>query len=71
MRIYRPYRANPHDMCKFHSEEYVNFLQRITPQNMETFDKKEMLFNVGDDCPVFSGLYDFCSLYTGASIDGE
>mmetsp|Transcript_5354 Transcript_5354/g.15737 ORF Transcript_5354/g.15737 Transcript_5354/m.15737 type:complete len:454 (-) Transcript_5354:95-1456(-) len=29
-------------------------------------------FNVGEytDCPVFDGLYEFCSMYTGASIDG-
>lgn len=29
-------------------------------------------FNVGEftDCPVFDGLYEFCSIYTGASIDG-
>ena len=27
-------------------------------------------FNVGDDCPVFDGLYDFCARYTGASLEG-
>lgn len=27
-------------------------------------------FNVGDDCPVFDGLFDFCSMYTGASLEG-
>jgi histone deacetylase 1/2 len=29
-------------------------------------------FNVGEytDCPVFDGMYDFCSTYTGCSIDG-
>ncbi|OQR76576.1 histone deacetylase 3-like [Tropilaelaps mercedesae] len=70
MRIYRPYRANPHDMCKFHSEEYVNFIERVTPKNIQTFSKSLTHFNVGDDCPVFDGLYDFCSMYTGASIDG-
>lgn len=25
---------------------------------------------MGDDCPVFDGLFDFCRLYTGASLDG-
>jgi len=24
---------------------------------------------VGDDCPVFDGLYEFCARYTGASMD--
>lgn len=29
-------------------------------------------FNVGEytDCPIFDGLYEFCSIHTGASIDG-
>jgi acetoin utilization deacetylase AcuC-like enzyme len=28
-------------------------------------------FNVGvEDCPVFDGLFDFCRLYSGASIEG-
>lgn len=26
-------------------------------------------YNMGDDCPVFDGLYDYCSLYSGASLD--
>lgn len=25
---------------------------------------------MGDDCPVFEGLFDFCSMYTGASLEG-
>jgi histone deacetylase 1/2 len=29
-------------------------------------------FNAGDttDCPIFDGLYEFCQLYSGASLDG-
>jgi acetoin utilization deacetylase AcuC-like enzyme len=26
--------------------------------------------NVGEDCPVFDGLYNFCTKYTGGSIGG-
>lgn len=68
MQMYKPYRASQHDMCRFHSEEYVNFLQRVTPMNLQGFTKNLQMFNVGDDCPVFPGLYDFCSMYTGASL---
>ena len=25
---------------------------------------------MGEDCPVFEGLFDFCRLYAGASIEG-
>ena len=33
--------------------EYVRQLQR---------------FNVGEDCPVFDGLFEFCQLYASGSI---
>ena len=26
-------------------------------------------YNMGDDCPIFDGLFDYCSLYAGASLD--
>ena len=69
-QVYRPYRASVHDMCRFHSEDYIDFLQRVTPQNIQNFTKSLSHFNVGDDCPVFPGLFDFCSMYTGASLEG-
>ncbi|KAL5017145.1 hypothetical protein ScPMuIL_006734 [Solemya velum] len=69
MNVYRPYRASSHDMCRFHSEDYIDFLMRVTPGNHTQFTKQLSLFNVGDDCPVFDGLYDFCSMYTGASLE--
>lgn len=70
MEVYRPYRASHHDMCRFHAEDYIDFLQRVTPQNISGFTTSLSRFNVGDDCPVFPGLYDFCSIYTGASLEG-
>ena len=56
-------------MCRFHSDDYIDFLQRVTPQNIQNFTKSLSHFNVGDDCPVFPGLFDFCSMYTGASLE--
>lgn len=70
MQIYRPYRASTDDMCRFHSGEYIEFLQRVTPQNLQSYTKYLSNFNFGDDCPVFEGLFDFCSMYTGASLEG-
>lgn len=67
--MYRPYHAASADMCRFHSEDYIDFLQRISPRNTASFSKQFSLYNVGDDCPVFEGLFDFCSIYTGASLD--
>ncbi|XP_054270562.1 histone deacetylase 3 [Macrosteles quadrilineatus] len=70
MEIYRPYRATSLDMCRFHSEDYIEFLQRVTPQNLQGYTKFLTQCNVGDDCPLFDGLFDFCSMYTGASLQG-
>lgn len=71
MDVYRPRKATAQEIEGFHAEDYVDFLSRVTPDNVGEF-KKEMLarFNVGDDCPVFDGLFDFCQRYTGGSIEG-
>ena len=57
-------------MTKFHADDYVQFLKMITPQNMHDNVKQLQRFNVGEDCPVFDGLYDFCQLSAGGSIGG-
>ena len=55
---------------RFHSEEYIEFLARVSPSNIQSFSKSLTHYNVGAaDCPVFDGLYDFCARYTGASLD--
>lgn len=37
---------------------------------VSAYSKDLLHYNVGDDCPVFEGLFDFCSMYTGASLEG-
>ena len=32
--------------------------------------KQLQRFNVGEDCPVFDGLYEFCQISTGGSVAG-
>ncbi|OAF68108.1 hypothetical protein A3Q56_04174 [Intoshia linei] len=58
MKIYEPYQATFHDMIKFHTESHIRSLT----------DEKNKLNN-SDDCPVFTDLYEFCSRYTGASLE--
>lgn len=55
MDIFKPYKATEHDMKRFHSNEYITFLSRVTPSNVTEFTKYLQQFNVGDDCPVFEG----------------
>ncbi|TGZ73673.1 hypothetical protein CRM22_001398 [Opisthorchis felineus] len=70
MEVYRPSKAYSEDMTKFHSDEYVKFLKSIRPDNMHEFNKQMQRFNVGEDCPVFDGLFEFCQLSAGGSIAG-
>ncbi|XP_023345819.1 histone deacetylase 3 isoform X2 [Eurytemora carolleeae] len=68
MKVYKPYQASEADLTRYHSEEYVEFLHRVTPHNIQGFAKSLSHFNVGEDCPVFDGIYDFCTKYTGATL---
>lgn len=55
-------------MCRFHDNDYIDFLQKTLPGTVSLQDHKQ--FNLGDDCPIFDGLFQFCSMYTGASLEG-
>lgn len=57
-------------MTQFHTDEYVDFLKKVTPDNMDAFQKEQGRFNVGDDCPVFDGLFEFCGISAGGSMEG-
>lgn len=68
MEIYRPYKATGEEMTKFHSDDYIQFLRSIRPDNMSDYGKQMQRFNVGEDCPVFDGLFEFCQLSAGGSV---
>ena len=35
LQVFRPYIATSPDMARFHSEEYIEFLQRVSPHNIQ------------------------------------
>jgi len=70
MEVYRPEMATEEDMTKFHTDDYVEFLRLVTPDNQHEHLRQLKRFNVGEDCPVFDGLYQFCQMYTGGSMGG-
>ncbi|GAB7363190.1 hypothetical protein MBLNU230_g3472t1 [Neophaeotheca triangularis] len=70
LEIYRAKPASKYEMTQFHTDEYVDFLQRVTPDNMDGFAKEQGKYNVGDDCPVFDGLFEFCGISAGGSMEG-
>ncbi|KAH8835410.1 hypothetical protein DL96DRAFT_1574104, partial [Flagelloscypha sp. PMI_526] len=70
MEIFRAKPATKREMSQFHSDEYVDFLSRITPTNMASYVREQHKYNVGDDCPVFDGLFEYCSISAGGSMEG-
>mmetsp|Transcript_30119 Transcript_30119/g.94487 ORF Transcript_30119/g.94487 Transcript_30119/m.94487 type:complete len:431 (-) Transcript_30119:149-1441(-) len=70
LNVFRPKLATRADMTAFHSDEYIRFLQEITQDNMQEALSHLERFNLGADCPVFDGLYEYCQTYTGGSISG-
>ena len=70
MEVFRPTLIPPSTLTKFHSDDYINFLRMITPDNMGDYVRQLQRFNVGEDCPVFDGLFEFCQIYTSGSMGG-
>nr|CAB3449337.1 unnamed protein product [Digitaria exilis] len=70
MQVYRPIPARDRDLCRFHADDYINFLRSVTPETQQDQIRLLKRFNVGEDCPVFDGLYSFCQTYAGASVGG-
>lgn len=85
--MYRPRPAVERDLQAFHAEDYVHFLQSVTPDNkvpqpraagfsclacantssntkgtdaQDEHMEQLRRFCVGEDCPVFNGLYRYC-----------
>ncbi|KAJ3512032.1 hypothetical protein NLJ89_g3759 [Agrocybe chaxingu] len=68
MHVFRPKRASPEVMSSFHTDEYVHFLQSVTPETAEKMTFSGTRFLVGEDNPAFEGVFEFCSISAGGSI---
>jgi len=69
MEVYRPHKAYPVELAQFHSTDYIEFLRRITPEMQEKYSAELVRYNMGEDCPVFDNLFEFCQIYAGGTID--
>ncbi len=49
MDVVVPYKACARDLCRFHAEDYINFLSRITPVNALQFENTFSRYNIGED----------------------
>ncbi|KAJ1735541.1 histone deacetylase [Coemansia biformis] len=70
MSIYRAAPATSQEMTQFHSDDYVDFLHRVTPENVAQFQRELSKYNFEEDCPVFDGMFDLFSLSAGSSMEG-
>ncbi|KAK9815117.1 hypothetical protein WJX73_008018 [Symbiochloris irregularis] len=70
MDLFIPAPAEAEDLVQFHDSDYIAFLRTVNPDNQDHFVKQMKKFNVGEDCPVFNGLFKYCQSYTGGSVGG-
>ena len=69
MRVSRPKRATPLEMTKFHTDEYIQFLQTANKYNTEPDITKVLdIYNIDSDSPAFDGLFEFCQISAGGTI---
>jgi histone deacetylase 1/2 len=68
MQVFRPRRATPVEMMRFHAAEYVKFLQTATPENTANSVQELERYCLGLDCPVFDDLFEYCQISAGGSI---
>ncbi|MES1904614.1 MAG: Histone deacetylase 2 [Paramarteilia canceri] len=70
MDVYRPFRASIDDLSSFHTMEYINILKSINPDNLKEYESSLAKFNVGEDSPVFDGMFEMSQISAGGSING-
>ncbi|GJN16492.1 hypothetical protein PR202_gb03490 [Eleusine coracana subsp. coracana] len=68
LELSRPYPASEADIRRFHSDDYISFLASATGNPGVLDPRAVKRFNVGEDCPVFDGLFPFCQSSAGGSI---
>lgn len=68
MEVCRPHLAQSKDIRAFHTDDYINFLSSVAPDTQQELLRQLKRFNVGEDCPVFDGLFNFCQSSAGGSI---
>lgn len=65
--------ATYEELNMFHANDYLEFLATVAPEpvprDVDNLNP-DLRFNLGgSDCPLFEGLYDYCSMSAGGSLD--
>jgi len=70
MEIFRPQLLTDKQMTMFHTDDYIDFLRKVTPDNQFQYLRELNRYNLDVDCPVFDGLFRYCQTYAGGSVGG-
>lgn len=60
------------ELNSFHAEDYLHHLRTVAPEPVpkDAEPGQELPYNLGgSDCPLFEGLYNYCSMSAGSSLD--
>ncbi|WVQ85137.1 hypothetical protein IAT38_007302 [Cryptococcus sp. DSM 104549] len=68
MQVFKPRRATKGEMTRFHTDEYIDFLEAVTPETADAMTGGGVRCLIGEDCPAFDGLFEFCSISAGGSL---
>lgn len=72
MDNYHSRAATNDELASFHSSDYLEFLATAAPQQSvsDGTEPSDNKFNLANpDCPLFDGLYNYCSMSAGGSLD--
>ncbi|KAJ7052207.1 histone deacetylase RPD3 [Mycena amicta] len=68
MHVLKPKRTSAEALTAFHTDEYVQFLSKVTPETFAQLSFNGTRFLIGEDNPPFEGLFEFSSISAGGSI---
>ncbi|EIW82040.1 histone deacetylase RPD3 [Coniophora puteana RWD-64-598 SS2] len=68
MSVLRAKRASAESMTAFHTDEYIHFLSRVTPETADELTYNGTRFLLGDDNPPFDGVFEYSSISAGGSL---
>ncbi|KFY44096.1 hypothetical protein V495_03640 [Pseudogymnoascus sp. VKM F-4514 (FW-929)] len=69
LSILRAFPVTADEMKAFHADEYIDFLERVTPETVLP-DPEECFGLDESDCPPFEGVFKFSAISAAGSLEG-
>ncbi|KAF8919531.1 histone deacetylase complex, catalytic component RPD3 [Mucidula mucida] len=69
MHVLKPPRASAEQMTAFHTDEYIHFLSKVTPETTQAMNPQVTQFlGFPDDNPPFDGVFEYHTISSGGSL---